>query len=244
MAAEAGHLFMGRKAMVTRDYYLILGVSPAASEDGIREAFRRLVKKYHPDVAGSTARWEFQEIVEAYEVLSDRTRRRSYDQGLAHAQGRERIIPEPVFMRRPRAAEDLVPEPVSIMRDFLSVSQPIDAVFERIFRNFTRMDIPKSEHPEGLTLELILSPDEAMRGGMVPIRIPVLYPCPACRGSGKDWRMTCPDCMGRGMVEEEEDVTLHLQPRIRPGEVFEMPLAGLGIHNFYLRVVIRISDYA
>jgi molecular chaperone DnaJ/curved DNA-binding protein len=130
------------------------------------------------------------------------------------------------------------------MRDFLSVSQPIDAVFERIFRNFTRMDIPKSEHPEGLTLELILSPDEAMRGGMVPIRIPVLYPCPACRGSGKDWRMTCPDCMGRGMVEEEEDVTLHLQPRIRPGEVFEMPLAGLGIHNFYLRVVIRISDYA
>ncbi|HPI93057.1 MAG TPA: DnaJ domain-containing protein [Deltaproteobacteria bacterium] len=228
--------------MVRRDYYLILGVSPQENEEGIREAFRRLVKKYHPDIAGPLSRWEFQEIVEAYEVLCDPDRRRSYDQGLAHAEGRERIIPEPIVTGTWGYGESLVPEPVSIMRDFLSVSQPIDSLFERIFRNFTHTRVPKSERPESLTMELIFSPEEAMTGGRVPISIPVLYPCPACRGSGRSWPYQCPQCMGRGMVEEEEQVTLQIPPRVPSGTVFEVPLAGLGVHNFYLRVVVRISE--
>lgn len=227
--------------MIKRDYYLILGVSPQESEEGIREAFRKLVKKYHPDVAGPLSRWEFQEIVEAYEVLSDRHSRRHYDQGLAHAGGSGRPFPEPVFTGTTRHVEPIVPEPVSIMRDFLSVSEPIDALFERIFRNFTHAGVPKAERPESLTMELILDPEVAMAGGMVPISIPVLYPCPTCRGSGRSWPYPCSRCMGRGMVEEEEQVALRIPPRVPSGSIVEIPLSGLGVHNFYLRVVIRVG---
>lgn len=230
--------------MIKRDYYLVLGVSPRESEEGIREAFRKLVKKYHPDVAGPMSRWEFQEIVEAYEVLSDKESRRHYDQGLAHAEGSDRAFQEPIFAGPVSRAEPLVPEPVSIMRDFLSISQPIDSLFERIFRNFTHAGVPKAERPEGLTMELILNPEEALAGGRVPISIPVLYPCPSCKGSGREWPYTCSQCMGRGMVEEEEQVILHVPPRVASGTVFEIPLSGLGVHNFYLRVVMRVSEFA
>ena len=65
-----------------KDYYSILGVSKSASADDIKRAFRKLARKYHPDVnpGDSTAEAKFKEVSEAYEVLSDSDKRRKYDQ--------------------------------------------------------------------------------------------------------------------------------------------------------------------
>src|SRR6201997_4833478 len=65
-----------------RDYYETLGVSKTASEEEIRSAFRKLARKYHPDVAKDkkAAEEKFKEINEAYEVLSDPEKRKKYDQ--------------------------------------------------------------------------------------------------------------------------------------------------------------------
>ncbi len=68
-------------AVEFKDYYAVLGVSREASPDEIKAAFRKLARKYHPDVAKekATAEAKFKEINEAYEVLSDPEKRRKYD---------------------------------------------------------------------------------------------------------------------------------------------------------------------
>jgi len=64
-----------------RDYYEVLGVSKNASEDDIKKAYRKLAKKFHPDINKEPgAEGRFKEISEAYEVLQDSTKRSSYDQ--------------------------------------------------------------------------------------------------------------------------------------------------------------------
>src|SRR5216110_3064334 len=69
-------------AVQFRDYYETLGVSKTATEDEIRSAFRKLARKYHPDVAKDkkAAEEKFKQINEAYDVLSDPEKRKKYDQ--------------------------------------------------------------------------------------------------------------------------------------------------------------------
>lgn len=67
--------------MSKRDYYEVLGLSKGASTDEIKKAYRRLAKKYHPDVSKEeNAIEKFKEVQEAYEVLSDDQKRAQYDQ--------------------------------------------------------------------------------------------------------------------------------------------------------------------
>jgi curved DNA-binding protein len=67
--------------MEFKDYYATLGVAPDASADDIKKAYKRLARKYHPDVSKETdAEAKFKELGEAYEVLRDATRRLEYDE--------------------------------------------------------------------------------------------------------------------------------------------------------------------
>ena len=68
-----------------RDYYEVLGVNKNATENEIKHAYRKLAKKYHPDMnpGDKNAEEKFKEATEAYEVLSDPEKRRKYDLSFA-----------------------------------------------------------------------------------------------------------------------------------------------------------------
>jgi DnaJ-class molecular chaperone len=79
--------------MALKNYYIILGISPTTSAEGVRGAFRQLAKKFHPDKAGGERTAFFQDITEAYEVLSDPEKRKLYNQKLTDEKKRQKTIP-------------------------------------------------------------------------------------------------------------------------------------------------------
>ena len=92
-----------------------------------------------------------------------------------------------------------------------------------------------------LTVEVRLSPYEALQGVIVPLGIPVFVRCGVCGGSGRDWYTRCLSCQGQGRVETEHTVNVRIPPRVREGTIVEVPLHHLGIHNVFVRVHIRIT---
>lgn len=87
-----------------RDYYQILGVPRDATSAVIKRAFRRLAKKFHPDVSSDAAGEDFLELQAAYETLTDAERRRRYDESLVH---HDRLEPLAWSFVRSPAAGDL-----------------------------------------------------------------------------------------------------------------------------------------
>jgi hypothetical protein len=136
--------------------------------------------------------------------------------------------------------EPLAPKPL-FFDAFRTFRPSREELLNRLQRNFTGHGVPKGERLEGLNMELVLSPDEAIRGGLMHIYVPVFYPCSVCGGSGRDWFFPCLSCQGQGMIEEEETVRVHIPAFVRDGTILELPLRGLGVHNFYLRIHIRLA---
>jgi len=133
--------------------------------------------------------------------------------------------------------------PLSELCDFqvVQASPSLEEILGRIERNFSGLGVPKSERTAPLDLTLVLSPEEAARGGLLRFTVPVYYPCPACHGSGDAWPLVCQSCSGHGMVIEREQVAVHVPTLVEDGTIFEVPLRGLGIHNLYLRVWTRVA---
>ncbi|HPD61211.1 MAG TPA: DnaJ domain-containing protein, partial [Thermodesulfobacteriota bacterium] len=210
-------------------------------ETCIRKSLRDMAKTYHPDRVGPEGTRYFQDIMEAYSVLSDAKKRKEYNARFSPAAENIEIKVNPQGEQVRGEAEPLIPEPLSVTRDFFTVIPSVDEMFDRMVRNFTGKKIPKGERTQELNVEIILTPDEAQRGGDVPIGVPVFYPCEFCGGSGHDWLFPCIYCQAQGVREDEEVVTIRIPPLIKDGTIFEIPLRGLGIHNFQLRVHIRID---
>jgi curved DNA-binding protein len=98
-------------SMKYKDYYASLGVERGASEEQIKKAYRRLARKYHPDVSKEAgAEEKFKEIAEAYQTLKDTEKRAAYDQLGSHPAGQE-FQPPPTWREQysegPFSAEDL-----------------------------------------------------------------------------------------------------------------------------------------
>src|SRR5438874_13521397 len=95
--AKLGHRSLDEiMAVKYKDYYETLGVSRTASEEEIKKAFRKLARKYHPDVAkGKGTEEKFKEINEAYEVLGDPAKRKKYDELGANWQSGAEFRPPP-----------------------------------------------------------------------------------------------------------------------------------------------------
>jgi len=171
-----------------KDYYDILGVSKNATEQEIKSAFRKLAKKYHPDVnKEKDAEAKFKELGEAYAVLSDQEKRQAYDQ-YGHA-----------------AFEQGGPGGAGGFGGFNPSDFDLGSIFEEFFGgsfgfNNSRKSSSRPTKGEDVLVKLNLSFEEAVFGCEKTIKLDLLTTCDECSGLGGHGQSTCSNCGGRGRV--------------------------------------------
>lgn len=202
--------------MASRDYYVVLGIARTESDAGVRNAFRELARRRHPDRLGPGATEAFREVVEAYETLGDPERRRAYDESL-------RVERQRPLVRR-----------ASLTRDFSELRPGAQAIRDRLAANFVGQNAHAQEL-RALDVEVAISSEEAARGARLALGIPVFRACEHCSNG-------CVHCEGRGVVERERTVSVDLPPMSGAGTTFLMPLSHLGITNLHLRVRVRVEN--
>jgi DnaJ-class molecular chaperone len=219
-----------------KNHYLTLGVTPNESAAGVREAFRDIIKRYHPDRIGAERVRLFQEIIEAYHVLADPERRSRYNRELSDKQGglRQRFMGE---------ADDTLPAPRMILRAVTFQDAPFEAALALISGRL-KAPRPAPDYCQPLNARVILPPEEAARGGTVVLAVPSCTPCERCGASGREGIFPCEACDGEGLIEEQEIVRLRIPAMVPDGALMNVPLRGLGVHNFYLRVQVRVATRA
>jgi DnaJ-class molecular chaperone len=233
-----------------KNYYLILGVTADASLDEIKTAFRRRALELHPDVSGLHSD-PFLELQEAYDVLTDPERRRRYDREFVAVvtapRSRRRTAAEPLVSPRPKGEPFRLIEPtrgfreISLTESFETYRPSFDELFDRFWSNFEDLTRPKAERLESLTVEVVVSPEDAARGGQVRVGIPARAACPACGGRGALGEYECWRCQGRGTMTSESPLDVTFPPGVRDGAVLSVPLTRFGIENFYLTLWFRVQ---
>ncbi len=226
--------------MIRKNYYLILGVPRTESASGLRQAFRTLVKRYHPERVGPRGLRFFADILEAYRMLADPVRRHSYDQGLSHAEGS--VLPSPDLQVLPPEAHATLPQVVTPLRHTIAAHPAFTAALAHVARQWTRGRVRMEQPWEGIDVHVLLSPEEAASGGTIFLTVPSCLPCQACGGSGQEGLFPCTACQGEGFLDESETVRITIPPQVGDGARLEAPLRGLGVHGFYLRVHIRVAS--
>ena len=178
--------------MAKRDYYEVLGVSKGASADEIKKAYRKLAKKYHPDVnKAKDAEEKFKEINEAYEVLSDDQKKQIYDN--YGFDGLEGNMGQGGFSNFSGGFDDL--------GDIFSQFMGGMGGFGGFSRGTSRQSGPiKGENKYvQMSIEFL----EAVKGATKTIKVSVDRKCPRCNGTGAKSASdikTCPRCNGSGKV--------------------------------------------
>jgi molecular chaperone DnaJ len=232
--------------MGKKDYYEILGVGKNATQDEIKSAFRKLAKKYHPDVSKEAgASDKFKEAQEAYAVLSDDSKRRQYDQyghqafnqngqGFDYSNFDFSDIFGDIFgnsfgfggsrqSNRPRKGQD------TLVRVNLSFE---DAVFgTKTNLNLDSTDTCDDCHGKGGHGEHVCS--RCRGSGVVNMEQQTMFgtfmtrsTCPSCQGQGKTYDSICNTCRGQGKVRKNKKIEVTIPAGVDSGN--QLRVAGKG----------------
>ena len=218
--------------MDSKDYYKILGVSKSASAEDIKKAYRKLARKYHPDVnpGNKTAEARFKEINEAYEVLSDPEKRRRYDSpgfqdifggagARTGARGRTTVPPD---YADPTGFSDFFETLFGSGRRRTSTSTGGGTGAGTAGRTKTAIPIPG----ENIEQPIEISLREAYTGATRNFTVEVTEPCPSCHGTGFIGTRVCATCGGTGTTSRTRKLEVQIPAGVDTGS--RVRVAGAG----------------
>ena|SRR2546422_1329062 len=221
--------------MEYKDYYKILGVAREASNDEIKKAFRKLARKYHPDVnpGDKKAEEKFKEINEAYEVLSDADKRHKYDTLGPNWQEQFGFQPGSRTQRTYTYGGRGTPFDFDMGGGGggTNFSDFFEALFGRstagtgagargVRDEMRRRAGDNIEQPVEVTLQ------EAYVGGVRTFNIQSTEVCPTCRGTGEANGKPCSTCGGQGVTPRNRRIQVKIPAGVDNGS--KIRVAGEG----------------
>jgi len=209
--------------MAGKDYYQTLGVKRDASEKEIKQVYRKLARKHHPDVnpGDKSAEARFKAINEAFEVLSDKEKRKKYDRFGEQWQSADQFAQ--AGYRAPSGGFNQGGSGVHFEEADLG------SIFNELFRDtrgrtYRRQARPRRgqdiDHPVEVTLE------EAYHGSTRTLGIEANEPCSGCQGTGLIQGVPCSACRGSGVVPRLKRLEVKIPPGVRDGS--RVRIAGKG----------------
>ena len=205
---------------MAKDYYDILGVSRSASDKEVRQAYRKLARKHHPDVnpGDKQAEGRFKQINRAYEVLSDADKRKRYDrygeqweQAEAFEQARGAGGASGAWYTQSFDLGDLFGR---------GGGEPPGGIFESFFGRRGPTRGQNVEYAAEVTLE------EAFQGATRTLELQSEGPCDTCGGSGQIAGAVCHVCQGAGAVLKPKRIEMKIPPGVGQGS--RVRIAGEG----------------
>ncbi len=185
--------------MSKRDYYEVLGVNKNSTENDIKRAYRKLAKKYHPDIEGGNEE-KFKEATEAYEILSDSTKRSKYDRFGHMGTNSSNAGFEDIFSGARNSNSS----------NFGGFKDIFGDIFGDIFSGNSRQQNRK-KHPidgQDISLRISLSLKKYMFGCEITKNIKLLHKCDNCFGTGSEKKQKgikkCATCKGYGIINIQQ----------------------------------------
>ncbi len=231
--------------MANKDYYQILGVNRNASEKEIKQAYRRLARKHHPDLnpGDKSAEARFKEMNAAYEVLSNPEKRKKYDQFGDQWEYAEQFAKAGgqggVRWDVGKGGTTFEYGDVSGLGDIFSSLFGGAGMGSRMKRGPQRgQDV---ESPVDISLE------EAYRGSRRVVQLQTTEPCTACGGTGRVGNRVCTMCGGAGGKVIPRRLEVKIPPGVKDGSRIRMAGEGAsgraGGNKGDLYLVVRVLPH-
>lgn len=199
------------------NYYEILGIRENSTIQEIKKAYKSLVKKYHPDVSADTSSTEdFLLIQQAYQILSDPNSREDYDSELQWT--------------RQKAC-----------KTYQEPGTASSSLFEWLFhKQILRVGLAPIQTE--LTAEIVLTPEEARRGGMHTLSPTIQVPCPACYGLSRSASLWCSICYQTGTVRQQFRIPHRIPAGINDQAKEYFLLDRFGLPEITIEIVYTVCE--
>ena len=228
--------------MSNEDYYRLLGVNRSAAADEIKKAYRKLARKFHPDLnpGDKTAEDQFKQLQAAYDVLSNPEDRKLYDQ---YGENWRAVkagagAPPPGWEGAERATSGSGPRAGGFdfgdfdFGRFSTGGAGGFDIFEEMFGG-ARGRGPRRGRGRDVEAELEVSLEEAHRGGRRTLQMQAAEICPTCGGTGLKGDKVCETCGGDGQVLRPKTIEVNIAAGARNGSTIR--LAGHSESDHFLR---------
>ncbi len=226
----------------TKNYYEILGVTVDSSSAEIKSAYRKLARKYHPDINKETDAIEkFKDITEAYETLSDEKEREQYntlkgffrtEQTTTSSQKAEETYREAQSKSTKYQSkfEDCTPEKVQKKND-KSIIKTLKYWCAKLKKHKRTKDNQKPKKGDNITTDVTITPDEVITGSKRIINIRTTLSCPKCCGHRFVNGGKCTECGGKGDITRTKKITVTIPKGIKDGAKLRLKGEGASGKN-------------